>query len=159
NVRRLEQLWGFDTRGRRADAVGGSLEYALLPGDRARRLRLVNTSGGHFLETMPMPELVKSCLEQAEMRVHQDSMLTTTTLVDAAEEVIVLPAMTRYEQPGGGTSTSTERMVYFSPEIEGPRIGEAKAEWQIYCELAAAVDPERKGLVAFKDAQEIRDEI
>ena len=33
--------------------------------------------------------------------------------------------MTRYEQPGGGTSTSTERMVYFSPEIKGPRIEES----------------------------------
>ena len=64
-----------------------------------------------------------------DVRVHQDIILNTSTLLDAREAVVVLPAMTRYEQPGGGTSTSTERMVYFSPEIAGPRIGEARAEW------------------------------
>src|SRR5690625_6258886 len=84
-------------------------------------------SGGNFLETMPNPDFVKQCLEAVDIRVHQDIILNTSTLVDSKEAVIVLPAMTRYEQPGGGTSTSTERMVYFSPEIKGPRIEEARA--------------------------------
>jgi anaerobic selenocysteine-containing dehydrogenase len=79
--------------------------------------------------------------------------------VDAKEEVIVLPAMTRYEQPGGGTSTSTERMVYFSAEIEGPRIEEARSEWEIYVDLAARVNPEKKHLMHFSSAAEIREEI
>ncbi len=77
-----------------------------------------------------------------DVRVHQDIILNTSTLLDAREAVVVLPAMTRYEQPGGGTSTSTERMVYFSPEIAGPRIGEARAEWDIYVDLARRVKPE-----------------
>ncbi|MEJ9269895.1 formate dehydrogenase, partial [Bacillus thuringiensis] len=98
-------------------------------------------------------------LENVELRVHQDIIFNTSTLVDAKEEVIVLPAMTRYEQPGGGTSTSTERMVYFSPEIKGPRIEEARAEWDIYVELAKRVDPERAHLIDFQTAQQIRDEI
>jgi len=86
-------------------------------------------------------------------------VLNTSTLVDAREEVWVLPAMTRYEQPGGGTSTSTERMVYYSPEIKGPRIEEARPEWAIYSELAARVRPERRDAVTFRDAAHIREEI
>src|SRR5690606_3361923 len=66
---------------------------------------------------------------------------------------------TRYEQPGGGTSTSTERMVYYSPEIAGPRIEEARAEWQIYSELASRVYPERSASIRFASSQAIRDEI
>ena len=86
---------------------------------------------------MPDPAFVRRSLEALDIRVHQDIILNTSTLLDAREAVIVLPAMTRYEQPGGGTSTSTERMVYFCPEIAGPRIGEARAEWEIYFDLAA----------------------
>jgi anaerobic selenocysteine-containing dehydrogenase len=67
--------------------------------------------------------------------------------------------MTRYEQPGGGTSTSTERMVYFSPEIPGPRIAEARSEWEIYIDLASRVRPEQKHLIEFRDAEHIREEI
>jgi molybdopterin-dependent oxidoreductase alpha subunit len=156
---RLEKLWGFELPKWQGDIVGVSLENALLPDDHERKLKVFYTSGGNFLETMPDPAFVRRCLEEVELRVHQDIVLNTSTLADAREAVLVLPAMTRYEQPGGGTSTSTERMVYFSPEIEGPRIPEARAEWQIYCELAAKVKPERAHLVWFDDAAAIRTEI
>ena len=44
---------------------------------------------------------------------------------------------TRYEQDDGGTETTTERRVCFSPEI--PRqVGEARAEWKILRDIAAA---------------------
>src|SRR5699024_4640581 len=102
---------------------------------------------------------VRQCLEGVDIRVHQDIILNTSTLLEAKEAVIVLPVMTRYEQPGGGTSTSTERMVYFSPEIKGPRIEEARAEWEIYIDLAKRIKPEQADLIDFKDAQAIRDEI
>ncbi|NGQ94980.1 FdhF/YdeP family oxidoreductase [Brevibacillus sp. SYP-B805] len=156
---RIEKVWGFEIPKWQGDIVGVSLENALLPDGHERKTRLFYTSGGNFLETMPDPDFMKTCLENVELRVHQDIIFNTSTLVDAKEEVIVLPAMTRYEQPGGGTSTSTERMVYFSPEIEGPRIGEARPEWEIYVDLAARVYPERKHLIHFASAQQIRDEI
>jgi molybdopterin-dependent oxidoreductase alpha subunit len=156
---RIEKVWGFEIPKWQGDIVGVSLENALLPDGHERKTRLFYTSGGNFLETMPDPAFMKKCLENVEMRVHQDIIFNTSTLVDAKEEVIVLPAMTRYEQPGGGTSTSTERMVYFSPEIEGPRIEEARCEWEIYVDLAARVYPERKHLIHFTSAQQIRDEI
>ena len=50
-------------------------------------------------------------------------------LVEGAGDVLLLPATTRYESPGGGTETSTERRIIFSPEIPGRRIGSARPEW------------------------------
>jgi molybdopterin-dependent oxidoreductase alpha subunit len=159
DVERIEKVWGFKLPRWQGDIVGVSLENALLPDGHERKLRMFYTSGGNFLETMPDPDFVRKCLEEVELRVHQDIILNTSTLVDAKEAVLVLPAMTRYEQPGGGTSTSTERMVYFSPEIEGPRMPEARAEWQIYVDLASRVKPEQADKVRFDSAADIRREI
>jgi molybdopterin-dependent oxidoreductase alpha subunit len=159
DIERVQQLWGFELPRWQGDIVGVTLENALLPEEQERRLRVFYTSGGNFLETMPDPEFVRRCLEQVEVRVHQDIILNTSTLADAREAVIVLPAMTRYEQPGGGTSTSTERMVYFSPEIDGSRIGEARAEWEIYADLARRVKPEAQLLIGLGSSSQIRAEI
>ncbi|MCF6138984.1 FdhF/YdeP family oxidoreductase [Pseudalkalibacillus berkeleyi] len=159
NVERVEQVWNFKIPRWQGDIVGISLENALLPEDHERKLKLYYMSGGNFLETMPNPDFVKACLENVDVRVHQDIIFNTSTFVDAKEAVVVLPAMTRYEQPGGGTSTSTERMVYFSPEIKGPRIEEARSEWEIYVDLAKRVKPEEQHLIDFKDAFEVREEM
>ena len=40
------------------------------------------------------------------LRVHQDIVLTNQMFVDPAEEVILLPAATRYETQGGVTQRS-----------------------------------------------------
>jgi predicted molibdopterin-dependent oxidoreductase YjgC len=80
-------------------------------------------------------------------------------LVDPADTVVLLPAATRYEQRGGGTETSTERRIYFSPEIPGPRVGEARSEWEILVDLAARVRSEDGALIRFPDAAAIREEI
>mgnify|MGYP001170036391 FL=1 len=159
NRKRMEQIWKFHIPKWQGDIVGVTLENALLPEEHARKLKLYYMSGGNFLETMPNPDFIKSCLENVDIRVHQDIIFNTSTLVDAKEAVIVLPAMTRYEQPGGGTSTSTERMVYFSPEIKGPRMKEARPEWEIYVDLAKRVKPEQSEFIDFKNADEIRAEI
>ncbi|MHA6251763.1 FdhF/YdeP family oxidoreductase [Oceanobacillus sp. CAU 1775] len=159
NRERVEKIWGFEIPKWQGDIVGVSLENALLPEEHERKLSLYYLSGGNFLETMPNPEFVKRCLENIDVRVHQDIILNTSTLADAKEAVIVLPAMTRYEQVGGGTSTSTERMVYFSPEIKGPRIEEARCEWEIYVDLARRVKPEEFEKVNFSTAEQIREEI
>jgi anaerobic selenocysteine-containing dehydrogenase len=82
-------------------------------------------------------------------------------LVDPAPDgaVLLLPATTRYEQPGGGCQTTTERRIVFSPEIPGPRIGEARTEWQVLLDLLARVEPERAKVAGFADAAAIRAEI
>lgn len=159
NRERIEKIWGFPIPKWQGDIVGVSLENALLPEDHERKLKLYYLSGGNFLETMPNPDFVRRCLENVDIRVHQDIIFNTSTLVDAKEAVIVLPAQTRYEQKGGGTSTSTERMVYFSPEIKGPRIEEARCEWEIYVDLAKRVKPEESDKINFTSAAEIREEI
>ncbi|WP_431799723.1 FdhF/YdeP family oxidoreductase [Halobacillus andaensis] len=161
NINRIEDLWGFELPRWQGDVVGVTLENILLPEDHERKIKLYYLSGGNFLETMPDPDYVEKALSELEIRVHQDIILNTSTLVDAKEAVIVLPAKTRYEQEGGGTSTSTERMVYFSPQIEGNKnkIEEARTEWKIYIDLAKRVKPDKSHLVEFRDAQEVREEI
>jgi predicted molibdopterin-dependent oxidoreductase YjgC len=113
-------------------------------------------TGGNFLETLPDPPEVQRALEQTRVRIHQDIVLSSMMLVDPKEMVILFPATTRYESPGGGTETTTERRIIFSPEIPGRRIGTAKPEWEVFGEVAARVRP---GFSAFRSSQEIRDEI
>jgi molybdopterin-dependent oxidoreductase alpha subunit len=116
--------------------------------------------GGNFIETMPDPIFIREALESVPLRIHQDLFLNSSMLVDASEVVLVLPGQTRYEQKGGGTITNTERRIRFSPEIEGPRIGESRSEWQIIVDLAQRVLPdEKKSKVAFKNAEEIMNEM
>jgi predicted molibdopterin-dependent oxidoreductase YjgC len=113
--------------------------------------------GGNFLETLPDPPRVQRALERVRTRIHQDIVVTSMMLAEPADTVILLPATTRYESPGGGTETTTERRIVYSPEIAGRRIGTAKAEWEVFGEVAARVAPERAA--RFATSQEIREEI
>jgi predicted molibdopterin-dependent oxidoreductase YjgC len=116
------------------------------------------TLGGNFLRTLPDPDYVAEALQRVPLRVHQDIILTDQALLDAGEETILLPAQTRYEQEGGGTETTTERRIAFSPQI--PRqVGEARAEWQIVRDVTARAFPEREPLLGCRSGQEIREEI
>jgi len=121
-------------------------------------LDLLYCLGGNFLRTLPEPSYVAAAMENIPMRVHQDIIVTDQMLLEPKEEVLLLPAKTRYEQDGGGTETITERRIVFSPEL--PRqVGEAKAEWRILLELAAAVHPHRAHLLKCASGQAIREEI
>src|SRR3989442_6743163 len=92
------------------------------------------------------------------LRVQQDIFLTDQMFIPAKEEVILLPAKTRYEQDDGGTETSTERRIMFTPEI--PRqVGEARAEWKILLELATAAYPQRAHLLGCETGWKMREEI
>ena len=73
------------------------------------------------------------------MRVHQDIVVSSQMLVEPGEVVVLLPAATRYEQRDGGTETTTERRIAFSPEIPGHQVGEARSEWEIFVDLARRV--------------------
>jgi len=117
-------------------------------------------SGGNFKQTLPEPELVHQALGRIKLRIHQDIVPNPTMLVDPEDTVILLPARTRYEQRGGGTETSTERRVIYSPEIPGPRPGEARDEWEIPVLVARNLAPERAAKAfPWKDTQDIREEI
>jgi anaerobic selenocysteine-containing dehydrogenase len=129
--------------------------------DAARRgdLDVLWSSGGNFLDVLPAPEVTRAALARTPLRVHQDIVVSAQMLVDPGETVVLLPAATRYEQRGGGTSTTTERRVAFSPEVPGPRVGEARAEFDIFLDVARRVHPERADAIGCRDADEIRAEI
>jgi molybdopterin-dependent oxidoreductase alpha subunit len=114
--------------------------------------------GGNFLRTLPDPDHVAAAIARIPFRVHQDIMLTDQMLLDPADEVILLPAKTRYEQDDGGTETNTERRIMFTPEI--PReVGEARAEWKILLQVAASAWPERAHVLGCGTGQAMREEI
>jgi len=117
-------------------------------------------SGGNFKHTLPEPDLVHAALAKIKQRVHQDIVLNPTMLVEPADTVVLLPTRTRYEQCGGGTETSTERRIIYSPEIPGPRPAEAKDEWEIPVLVARKLDPQGASrLFPWRDTQDIREEI
>jgi predicted molibdopterin-dependent oxidoreductase YjgC len=115
--------------------------------------------GGNFLETLPDPAAAGQALENVSTRIHQDVVLSSMMLLPPKDTVIVFPATTRYESPGGGTETSTERRIIFSPEIPGRRIGSAKPEWEVFGEVAVRVRPELKDKIRLSSSQRIRDEM
>jgi molybdopterin-dependent oxidoreductase alpha subunit len=117
-------------------------------------------SGGNFKGTLPEPPAVERALGNIRLRIHQDIVANPTMFVDPADTVVLLPARTRYEQRGGGTETSTERRIIYSPEIPGPRPGEARDEWEIPVLVARQLGGARADeIFPWKDTQEIRDEI
>jgi predicted molibdopterin-dependent oxidoreductase YjgC len=109
---------------------------------------------------MPDPENARRGLARPKVRIHQDIVLNTSTLVDAQELVMVLPAQTRYES--GGTSTSTERRIRYSPAIadpDGVQIPEAVAEWEIAARLGRALLPSLPAAFAWKSTDDVRAEM
>jgi len=121
-------------------------------------LDLLYCLGGNFLRTLPEPAYVARAMQNVAMRVHQDIILTDQMFLEAQEDVILLPAKTRYEQDDGGSETTTERRIIFSPEI--PRqLGEARAEWKILRDLAAKTFPERAHLLECETGWKMREEI
>ncbi|HKD11217.1 MAG TPA: molybdopterin-dependent oxidoreductase, partial [Thermoanaerobaculia bacterium] len=93
--------------------------------------------GGNFLETVPDEARSREALARPGLRIHQDVVVSSQMLVEPSDAVLLLPAATRYETPGGVTETSTERRIIFSPEIPGRRIAGARPEWEVLCEIAA----------------------
>src|SRR5258706_12418313 len=121
-------------------------------------LDLLYCLGGSFLRTLPEPGYVAKAMANVPLRIHQDIILTDQMFIEARDEVILLPAKTRYEQDDGGTETITERRIVFSPEI--PRqVGEARAEWKIPRELAVATYPAKASLLKCENGMAMREEI
>lgn len=154
SAKKLEELWGFPV-----PTAKGWNAVEMVEAAHAGEVDVLYSLGGNFLETLPEPEWVREALERVPLRVHQDLVVSPAMLVDPADTVLLLPAATRYEQRGGGTETTTERRIIFSPEIPGRRIGEARGEWEILQDLARRVDPERPHCVDFRDGAAIREEI
>jgi molybdopterin-dependent oxidoreductase alpha subunit len=151
---RWSQVWEFPVQAARGWTAAEMIDHSA-DGD----LDVFWIVGGNFLETLPDAERCRRALSRPKLRIHHDIILSSSMLVDGEGDVVILPAATRYESAGGGTETTTERRIVFSPEIPGRRIGSARPEWWAFGEAAARVDARRANYVRFDDAQAIRAEI
>ncbi len=146
NAAVLSEQYGFPIR-----ATPGLNAAEMVEAAGRGEFDVLYSSGGNFLDVLPAPDVVRSHLASTKVRVHQDIFLSSQMFVEpgeGAEMVVLLPAATRYEQRDGGTSTTTERRVAFSPEIRGPRPGEVRSEWEIFAEIARRAAPELLGRAA-----------
>ncbi len=157
NARRFAapEFWGFQP-----PSWKGMPASEMIFAAERREIEVLWQTGGNFLDVLPEPERVRKALECIPLRIHQDILASSTMLVPPEETVLLLPSRTRYEQRGGGTETSTERRVIYSPEIPGPRPGESRDEWEIPVQVARKADPERAARAfLWRDTQDIREEI
>ena len=152
--RRFEDVWGFVT-----PAFPGLTAAEMVDAAYRGDLDVFWMTGGNFLETLPDPPAVARALRRVGTRIHQDILLSSMMLLPPEDTVVLFPAATRYESPGGGTETSTERRIIFSPEVAGRRVGSAKPEWEVFGEVAARVRPELADKVRFASSDAIREEI
>ena len=150
---RFSELWGFEVSGTPGYTAPQMIDAA---GDG--RLDVLFSVGGNFLEVLPDPASVERAMGRVPLRVHMDIVMSSQMLVDS-DTVVLLPAATRYETPGGVTETSTERRIIFNPEIPGRRIGEARPEWEVFSELCRRARPDNSHAVPWSSTEEIRDEI
>jgi molybdopterin-dependent oxidoreductase alpha subunit len=148
----LSARWGFQV-----PDVPGRTAPEMVDAAVAGALDVLWTSGGNLVEVLPDPAAVHAGLERVPLRVHQDVLVTSQMLVEG-DDVLLLPVATRYEQEGGGTETTTERRIVFSPEL--PRqVGEARSEWRLFADVAARVRPDLAGAFSWPSNQALRAEI
>jgi molybdopterin-dependent oxidoreductase alpha subunit len=150
----FERAWGFSVPPDAGWTAGEMVQHAA-GGD----VDLFWLVGGNFLETLGDERQSRAALRRPRLRIHQDIVLSSSMLAEADGDVLLLPAVTRYESPGGGTETSTERRVIFSPEIPGRRIGSARPEWEVFRDVMRQAWPDRSAQVGLEDASAIRREI
>ena len=152
--RRFEAVWGF-----RCPTFPGVTAAEMVDAAYRGALDVFWMTGGNFLETLPDSTAVARALGRVGARIHQDILLSSMMLLPPEDTVVLFPATTRYESPGGGTETSTERRIIFSPEVPGRRIGSAKPEWEVFGEVAARVRPALAHKIRFASSAQIREEI
>ena len=151
---RFSAMWGFPIH-----PEPGYTAPQMIDAAAKGELDVLFSVGGNFLEVMPDPDFTRSALGDVGLRVHMDIVMSSQMLVEGSDTVLLLPAATRYETPGGVTETSTERRVIFNPEIPGPRAGEARPEWDMFADLARRVNPGLAGAFGWPDTPAIRREI
>jgi molybdopterin-dependent oxidoreductase alpha subunit len=148
----LSGQWGFEV-----PSAPGLTAPEMIDAAERGDLDVLWMSGGNFLDVLPDPVRVEAAMASVPLRVHQDVVVSSQMLVPG-DDVVLLPVSTRYEQEGGGTSTTTERRVAFSPEI--PRVvGEARSEWRLFADVANRVRPELRAAFSWPTNRDLRAEI
>ncbi len=152
NAAALGATWGFEV-----PPSPGLTAPEMVEAIERGRLDVLWMSGGNFLDVLPDPPRVRAALERVPTRIHQDIVVSSQMLVEG-DDVVLLPVATRYEQEGGGTETTTERRIAFSPELPR-RVGEARSEWRLFATLARRVRPDLADRFDWPTNQALRSEI
>ncbi|HEX6425519.1 MAG TPA: molybdopterin-dependent oxidoreductase [Acidimicrobiales bacterium] len=148
----LAEAWGFPVPHR-----PGLTAPEMVDAAGRDELDVLWMSGGNFLDVMPDPPAVAAALGRVPLRVHQDVVLTSQMLVEG-DDVLLLPVATRYEQEGGGTETTTERRIVYSPELPR-RVGEARSEWRLFADVASRARPALRPHFSWPTNRDLRAEI
>jgi formate dehydrogenase major subunit len=145
---KMMDAWGCDVAEGKVGLTVTMLINVLA--DEPGKVKCLYIMGENPMLSDPDLHHVEKGLKNAEFIVVQDIFLTET----AQMADVVLPATCFAEKDG--TQTSTERRVQMWRKAQDPP-GEAKADWQIICELGAAMGYEKQ--FAFKSAEEIFTEV
>lgn len=146
--KKMEDAWG-------CDIAEGKVGYTVTKminvlADEPGTLKCLYIMGENPMISDPDLHHVEKGLRNLEFMVVQDIFLTETAeLAD-----VVLPGACYAERDG--TQTNTERRVQLWRKAQDAP-GQAKADWQIICELGAAMGYEKQ--FAFKSAEEIFNEV
>jgi predicted molibdopterin-dependent oxidoreductase YjgC len=151
---RWSEVWGFSP-----PRFPGMAAVEQVSAAARGRIDVFWIIGGNFLETLPDVARSRAALSRPSLLIHQDIVVSSAMLVEPSDSVLLFPATTRYEIPGGVTATSTERRIIFSPEVPGRRIAGARPEWEVLCEVAARARPADGRLIRFAGTAAIREEI
>jgi len=122
--KKFEARWG-----RPLPDVKGWKSTEMIPQARSGRIRLLYISGENSVRSHPDSASVADAFQKLDLLVVQDLFLTET----AEYADIVLPVASSFEKTG--TFTNMERRVQMVRPLFGPP-GEARADWEIYAELA-----------------------
>ena len=125
--KKMEDAWGCEIAEGKVGLTVTTLINTLA--DEPGKVKCVYIMGENPMLSDPDLHHVEKGLKNAEFMVVQDIFLTET----AQFANVVLPAACFAEKDG--TQTSTERRVQKWRKAQDPP-GEAKADWQIFCELA-----------------------
>jgi molybdopterin-dependent oxidoreductase alpha subunit len=154
NARRFSNLWRHPV----PSNPGLRVAQMIAAADQGE-VKFLYSIGGNPLETMPDRNFVAEAVQKVPVRVHQDILLNSSMLLNPNKIVLIFPSQTRYEQRSGGTSTSTERRIRFTPEIPGHAIGESLPEWEIPAIIGRKIMPNGNLLFPFSDTRSIREEM
>src|SRR5581483_3885178 len=154
SARRFSNLWHHPAPSRPGLAAAQMIEAA-----RGGAIKFFYALGAELFDMGPDEEAIAAALGRVPVRAHQDIALDPSMLREPAEAVVLLPAQTRYEQRGGGTVTSLDRRIRFTPEIPGRRLGESFPDWEIPALIGRRSMPNGGKLFPFKDSQAIREEM
>jgi len=154
SARRFSNLWHHPVPSKPGLSAAQMIEAA-----QSGRLRFVYAIAANLFAVGLEHDLIATALGKIPVRAHQGIALDPSMLLEPAATVVLLPAQTLYEQRGGGTITSIERRIRFTPEIPGRKVGESLPDWEILSHIGRRSMPNGDKLFPFQGSQAIREEM